>query len=408
MLDPARLEKLHRRGPAVKPLVDAFLEVDAQRRKLQGELDALRAERNEKSRGAEAAKNREQLRELSRRIKDGEQLQAKLETDSRERQLWLPNAPHDSVPDGADETGNVIVTTWGEPPKLDFAAKDHVEIGTRLGILDFERGAKLAGARFTVLTGRGARLSRALTAFMLDHAVARGYREMWVPVLLKRSAMEGTGQLPKFEDDAFRTTPGDFFLAPTAEVPLTNLHADEVLDAVPVRYTAYTSCFRAEAGAYGKDTRGMIRQHQFDKIELVKLCAPETSYDELEGLRADAEAVLQRLGLHYQVSLHCTGDLGNSAAKTYDLEVWLPGQGAYREISSCSNCEDWQARRALIRYRPGVGEKPRYVHTLNGSALAVGRTLVAILEQGQQADGSVVIPEALREYTGFDRITPGG
>jgi seryl-tRNA synthetase len=406
MLDPARLEKLHRRGPAVQPLVDAFLAVDAQRRKLQGELDALRAERNEKSRGAQAAQNREQLRELSRRIKDGEQLQVKLETESRERQLWLPNAPHDSVPDGADETANVVVATWGEKPAFDFTPRDHVDLGTRLGILDFERGAKLAGARFTVLSDRGARLSRALTTFMLDHAVARGYREMWVPVLLKRAAMEGTGQLPKFEDDAFKTTAGDFYLAPTAEVPLTNLHADEILDALPVRYTAFTPCFRAEAGAYGKDTRGMIRQHQFDKVEIVKLVAPETSYAELEGLRADAEEVLRRLGLHHRTSLLCTGDLGNSAAKTYDLEVWLPGQGAYREISSCSNFEDWQARRALIRYRPGVGEKPRYVHTLNGSALAVGRTLVAILEQGQQADGSVVIPEALREYTGFHRIEP--
>jgi seryl-tRNA synthetase len=406
MLDPARLEALLRRGPAVRPLVDAFQEVDARRRKLQGELDALRAERNEKSRGAAAAANREALRALSQRIKEGEQEQTRLEAETRDRQLWLPNAPHSSVPDGEGETGNVVVATWGRPPELGFTPKDHVDLGTRLGILDFERGAKLSGARFTVVAGAGARLVRALLGFMLDVHASRGYREMWVPVLLKRPAMEGTGQLPKFEDDAFKTTVGDYYLAPTAEVPLTNLHAGEILDAVPVKYTAYTACFRAEAGAYGKDTRGMIRQHQFDKVELVKFVAPEASYDELEGLRADAEEILRRLGLHYRVALLCTGDLGNSAAKTYDLEVWLPGQNAYREISSCSNFEDWQARRAQIRYRPGVGEKARYVHTLNGSGLAIGRTLVALLEQGQQADGSVVIPEALRLYTGFDRIGP--
>jgi seryl-tRNA synthetase len=407
MLDPARLDAVLRRGPAAQSLVDAFRDVDARRRKLQGELDLLRAERNEKSKGAKAAENREQLRALSQRIKEGEQQQTQLETESREAQLWLPNAPHASVPDGADESANVVVSTWGERPTFTFEPRDHVDLGTRLGVLDFERAAKLSGARFTVLAGAGARLARALMSFMLDVHTSRGYREMWVPVLLKRPAMEGTGQLPKFEDDAFKTTSGDFYLAPTAEVPLTNLHRDEILDALPVRYTAYTACFRAEAGAHGRDTRGMIRQHQFDKVEVVKLVAPETSYDELEGLRGDAEEILRRLGLHYRVSLLCTADLGNASAKTYDLEVWLPGQNAYREISSCSNFEDWQARRAMIRYRPGVGEKPRYVHTLNGSGLAIGRTIVALLEQGQQADGSVVIPEALRTYTGFDRIAPG-
>jgi seryl-tRNA synthetase len=419
MLDPARLEALARRGPAVLPLVEAFREVDTRRRALQGELDALRAQRNASSDQMAATKDkkspefqrlRDEGRALSQRIKEGEHELGGLEEEARARQLYLPNAPHESVPDGEGEAGNVVVGSWGEKPSFDFAPRDHVDVGTRLGVLDFERGAKLSGARFTVLAGAGARLVRALMAFMLDVHVERGYREMWVPVLVKRSAMEGTGQLPKFFDDAFRTVAArpedEYFLVPTAEVPLTNLHREEILDALPLRYTAYTACFRAEAGAYGKDTRGIIRQHQFDKVEIVRFTTPEASYAELELLRADAEEVLKRLGLHYRVSLLCTGDLGNSAAKTYDLEVWLPGQNAYREISSCSNFEDWQARRAMIRYRPGVGEKPRYVHTLNGSGLAIGRTLVALLEQGQMADGSVVIPEALRPYTRFDRLTP--
>ena len=421
MLDPARLDAVLRRGPAVKPLLHAFAEVDSRRKSLQGELDALRAQRNASSEAMAGVKDkksdafaavRDELRLLSQRIKEGEKELSLLENEARERQLWLPNAPHDSVPDGTDESANVVVSTWGEPPELGFQAKDHVDLGTELGILDFERGAKLSGARFTVLSGPGARLVRALMSFMLDVHASRGYREMWVPVLLKRPAMEGTGQLPKFADDAFRTVAAraddEYYLAPTAEVPLTNLHREEILEpgTLPVRYTAYTACFRAEAGAYGKDTRGMIRQHQFDKVELVKFVDPDTSYAELEGLRADAEEILRRLGLHYRVSLLCAGDLGNSSAKTYDLEVWLPGQDAYREISSCSNFEDWQARRAMIRYRPAVGEKPRFVHTLNGSGLAIGRTLVALLEQGQKADGSVEIPEALRPYTGFDRIAP--
>jgi seryl-tRNA synthetase len=420
MLDPERLDDALRRGPAQKALVESFREVDTQRRTLQGELDQLRAERNGANERMAAIKDkkssefqglRESLRALSSRIKEGEQREAELTAAARERQLYLPNAPHGSVPDGAGEADNVVVATWGERPTYAFAPRDHVDLGVSLGILDFERGAKLSGARFTVVAGKGARLVRALMSFMLDVHTSRGYTEMWVPILLKRQAMEGTGQLPKFEDDAFRTTGEDpFYLAPTAEVPLTNLHRDEILgaDRLPIRYTAYTPCFRAEAGAYGKDTRGMIRQHQFDKVEVVKLVRPETSYDELETLRADAEEILRRLGLHYRVSLLCTGDLGNAAAKTYDLEVWLPGQDAYREISSCSNFEDWQARRAMIRYRPGPGEKPRYVHTLNGSGLAIGRTLVALLEQGQKPDGSVDIPEALRPYTGFDRISPEG
>jgi seryl-tRNA synthetase len=419
MLDPARLHDVARRGPAVAPLMSAFASVDARRRSLQGELDALRARRNASSEEMAGIKDkksevfaalREELRVASQRIKEGEKELDALEKEARERQLWLPNAPHASVPDGAGEADNVVVATWGTKPELGFEAKDHVDLGTRLGILDFERGAKLSGARFTVLSGAGARLVRALMSFMLDVHTSRGYREMWVPVLLKRQAMEGTGQLPKFADDAFRTVAArpedELYLAPTAEVPLTNLHRDEILEpgALPVRYTAYTACFRAEAGAYGKDTRGMIRQHQFDKVEIVKLVEPEKSYDELESLRADAEEILRRLGLHYRVSLLCTGDLGNSSAKTYDLEVWLPGQNAYREISSCSNFEDWQGRRAMIRYRSAVGEKPRYVHTLNGSGLAIGRTIVALLEQYQKADGSVEIPESLRPYTGYDHL----
>jgi seryl-tRNA synthetase len=304
---------------------------------------------------------------------------------------------------------------WGEKPSFAFAPKDHVDLGVALDILDFERAAKISGARFCVLKGAGAKLERALMMFMLDTHTSRGYREVWPPALVKRHAMEGTGQLPKFEVDAFKTVaPADkpdeeFFLAPTAEVPVTNLHRDEILDAesLPIKYTAYTACFRAEAGTYGKDTRGMIRQHQFDKVEVVKFVKPETSYDELEALCDDAQEILRRLGLHYRVSLLCTGDMGFTSAKTYDLEVWLPGQDAFREISSCSNFEDFQARRASIRFRPAPGEKPKFVHTLNGSGLAIGRTLVAILEQGQQADGSIVIPEPLRRYTGFDTITKG-
>jgi seryl-tRNA synthetase len=421
MLDVTRIDAALRRGPAVKPLIDAFREVDSRRKALQAELDGLRAQRNAASETMAAVADkksaafqtlRDELRVLSQRIKDGEQQLGVLEAEARERQLMLPNAPHDSVPAGEDERANVVVSTWGEKPVFPFAPRDHVDLGVALGILDFERAAKISGARFSVLAGQGARLVRALMSFMLDVHTERGYREMWVPVLLKRHAMEGTGQLPKFIDDAFRTVaerPEDeYYLAPTAEVPLTNLHRDEILDAqaLPLKYTAYTACFRAEAGAAGKDTRGMIRQHQFDKVEIVKLVTPESSYDELERLRADAEEILRRLGLHYRVSMLSTGDLGNASAKTYDLEVWLPGQDAYREISSCSNFEDWQARRAQIRYRPAAGEKPRFVHTLNGSGLAIGRTLVALLEQGQQDDGTVLIPEALRPYTGFERIAP--
>jgi seryl-tRNA synthetase len=421
MLDPAKLDQVLRRGEAVRAQIDAWKAVDAKRRALQNELDGLRKQRNDASdamakikdkKSPEFAAERERLRQLSDGIKEREVEETRLGDEARKALLYIPNAPHASVPDGGGAEQNVVIKVWGEKPSYAFQPKEHFELGEALGILDFERAAKISGARFCVLKGAGARLERALMAFMLDTHTSRGYTEIWPPVLIKRHAMEGTGQLPKFEDDAFKTVgapeaPDDiFFLAPTAEVPVTNLHRDEILDGaeLPIKYTAYTACFRAEAGAYGKDTRGMIRQHQFDKVELVKFTRPEDSYAELEALREDAEEILRRLGLHYRVVTLCTGDMGFTSAKTYDLEVWLPGQNAYREISSCSNFEDFQARRAQIRYRPAQGEKARLVHTLNGSGLAIGRTLVAILEQGQQADGSIVIPEALRRYTGFDRI----
>jgi seryl-tRNA synthetase len=411
MLDPAKMDAVLRRGGDVGEAVARFRSLDARRKALGVALDADRAARNAANDGMakldkkspEFAATRDQLRELSQKIKAGEGELGAVEGELDALLLDLPNAPHASVPDGAGEDANPVLSVWGEKPTFAFAPKQHFELGEALGILDFEAGGKISGARFTVLRGAGARLTRALMTFMLDLHTSRGYREVWPPVLVRREAMVGTGQLPKFEDDAFKTAgEHELFLAPTAEVPVTNLHRDEILDGarLPIRYCAYTPCFRAEAGSYGKDTRGLIRQHQFDKVEIVKFVAPETSEAELEGLRADAEEVLRRLGLHYRVVTLCTGDLGFSAAKTYDLEVWLPGQDAYREISSCSTFEDFQARRASIRYRPSAGEKPRHVHTLNGSGVAIGRTVVAILEQCQEADGSIRIPEALRPYLG--------
>jgi seryl-tRNA synthetase len=418
MLDPGRLDLVLRRGAAMKPLVDEFRAIDASRKELQGRLDGLRASRNQQNermakadkKSPEFAALRDEMRRLSQEVKDGEGELARLEEEAQRRLLEIPSVPHESVPAGEKEEDNPVVATWGQKPSFAFKPKDHVDLGVALGVLDFERAARISGARFVVITGKGPRLVRALMQLMLDLHTSRGYREVWVPALVKRHAMIGTGQLPKFEADAFQTAAEKaedrFFLAPTSEVQLTNLHREEILEAadLPIRYTAYTPCFRSEAGSYGKDTRGMIRQHQFDKVEIVKLVKPEDSYAELELLRADAEEVLRRLGLHYRVSERCLGDVGFCATKGYDLEVWLPGQDAYREISSCSNFEDFQARRAQIRYRPAPGEKPRFVHTLNGSGLAIGRTLVAVLEQGQQADGSVVIPEVLRPYTGFDRL----
>jgi seryl-tRNA synthetase len=355
---------------------------------------------------------RDELKALSAKIKEGEVELGTLETDSQALLMTIPNAPHISVPPGASEHDNPLLHVWGTKPELGFAPKPHWEIGEALGILDFDAGARLTGARFTVLRGAASRLTRALVNYMLDLHTSAGYDEVWPPALVRRHALQGTGQLPKFEHDQFKiemrgvgpdhVPDNDLYLSPTAEVQLTNLHGDQILDAeqLPRRYTAYAPCFRAEAGAAGRDTRGLIRQHQFDKVELVKLTTPETSYGELEGMRQDAERVLQNLGLHYRVVTLCTGDLGFAAAKTYDLEVWLPGQDAYREISSCSNCEDFQARRAKIRYRPSAADKPRYAHTLNGSGVAIGRTIVAIFEQYQQADGSIMMPPALRPYMG--------
>ncbi len=352
------------------------------------------------------------MKTLGDRIKEIEDWLQAVETRLADLALRIPNVPHESVPVGTDSAQNVEVRRWGSPPAIPGTPKAHWEIGEALGILDFNRAAKIAGTRFAVLLGLGAKLERALIAYMLDlHTTRHGYREVLPPLLVNRATMMGTGQLPKFEDDLFRLRDDDLFLIPTAEVPITNLHREEVLDeeALPLRYTAYTPCFRREAGSYGKDTRGLIRQHQFNKVELVVFTKPEASYEELERLTRNAEAVLQGLGLHYRVVALCTGDLGFSAAKTYDLEVWLPSQGLFREISSCSNFEAFQARRANIRFRSQKAKKDArtdFVHTLNGSGLAVGRTVVAILENYQQPDGSVLIPEALRSYMGgVERIT---
>ena len=350
------------------------------------------------------------MRELAERVKASDEALRQVEAELENALLYIPNLPSEDTPLGTSEADNPVIRTWGEKPSFDFEPKTHDEIGHALGILDTERAARMSGARFSVLRGMGAKLERALSAFMLELHGQKGYEEVSPPYLVNRAAMIGTGQLPKFEEDAFKTAEeegAEKFLIPTAEVPLTNLYREEVLEAemLPIRLCALTPCFRREAGAHGKDTRGrdtrgLIRQHQFQKVELVHFVEPEKSQEAHERLTADAEEVLQKLGLHYRVVTLCTGDLGFAAQKTYDLEVWLPGQNAYREISSCSNFGDYQARRAQIRYRPGKGEKPRYVHTLNGSGLAVGRTLVAILEQYQRADGSVEIPEVLRPYLG--------
>lgn len=368
--------------------------------------------------GAEFAAAREKNRALGDEKKKLEKVQAEVELEISELLLGIPNEPAADVPDGADEEGNVVVKTWGEAPKMDFTPKEHHDLGAALGILDFERSGRLSGPRFAVLWREGAMLERALAQFMIDvHVTEHGYTEVYTPYLVKDSALYGTGNLPKFGDQLFRIAGNDertydLYLIPTAEVPVTNLHGDELLEdgELPKKYVAFTPCFRAEAGAAGRDTRGMIRQHQFDKVEVVQLVRPEESDAAHEALTRNAEVILEKLGLHYRRTLLCAGDMGFSSKKTYDLEVWLPGQQRFREISSCSNFGDFQARRAALRYRPadeGKGKaKPRFLHTLNGSALAVGRTMVAILEQYQQADGSVVIPEALRPYCrGLDRIT---
>ncbi len=377
---------------------ELILEVEGLRQKQNAANETMRKLAKEPEKLAVA---RTELRQTSERIKAIDFQLREVEEKLEDQLLRIPNLPHESVPDGLTAEQNVVVRSWGEKPRVDFQPKEHADLGEALGILDFERAAKIAGARFVVYSGLGARLERALGSFMLDIHTQRGYREVLPPFMVNRASYVGTGQFPKFEQDVFAVKDHDLFLVSTAEVPVTNLYRDEVLEGaqLPIRHCAYTPCFRSEAGSYGKDTRGLIRQHQFQKVELVKFTRPESSYEEHEQLVRDAEEILQRLGLHYRVVLLCAGDMGANAAKCYDIEVWLPGQNAYREISSCSNFEDYQARRAKIRFKD-EGGKPRLVHTLNGSGLAVGRTLVAILEQGQKADGSVDLPELLWPYLG--------
>ncbi|PXF60339.1 MAG: serine--tRNA ligase [Deltaproteobacteria bacterium] len=397
--------------------LESLLEVDSQRRKLLQEVEDLRNLRNRVSeeigRQKKEKKDAEglitQMKEVASRIKELDKLLEKKETSLNEYLFLMPNIPHPSVPVGKDETENPAIRTWGDILEFDFKPVPHWEIGERLNIIDFERAAKIAGARFAVYRGQGAKIERALINFMLDlHQDLHGYTEILPPFIVNENSLLGTGQLPKFADDLFKLENWNYYLIPTAEVPITNLHRDEILDEemLPIHYMAYTPCFRSEAGSYGKDTRGIVRQHQFNKVELVKFCRPENSYTELELLLLDAEEVLQKLNLPYRTIELCTGDLGFSAAKTYDIEVWLPGQNRFCEISSCSNFEAFQARRANIRYRPKGQTKTRLLHTLNGSGLAVGRTLVAILENYQQKDGSVLVPEALVKYMrGVERIT---
>ncbi|HSS48493.1 MAG TPA: serine--tRNA ligase [Thermoanaerobaculia bacterium] len=414
--DPEKVRRgLASRGADVAPL-DAWLRLDSERRAALVEVEDLKRRRNEASRaigeikkqGGDAGEQIAAVSQLKARIEELEARLAALDPELLAIEQSLPNLPHASAPVGGEEA-NRCERTVGTPKNFDFAPKAHWDLGPELGILDFERGAKLTGARFTVYFGAGALLERALISFMLDlHTRGHGYTEVLPPFIVNRDTLVGTGQLPKFEQDLFHLEGLPYYLIPTAEVPVTNIHRDETLEeaVLPVRYTAYTPCFRSEAGSYGKDVRGLIRQHQFNKVELVQLTTPEMSYDALEELTGHAEVILKRLELPYRVMTLATGDMGFGAAKTYDIEVWLPGQQAYREISSCSNCEDFQARRANLRYRPAGGGKPRLLHTLNGSGLAVGRTLIAILENYQQADGSVMIPEALRPYTGgLERIT---
>jgi seryl-tRNA synthetase len=411
--------KLHDRGMKPEEVLRDFSAVDARRREHITNLERLRATQNKASEEIARLKREKQdasaqmadMRHVREEVAELEKQAAVFEAQLQDILKTIPNLPHQSVPVGRGAEENVEVRRWGAPPKFDFTAKPHWDLGTQLGVLDLERAVKLTGARFAVYWDLGARMERALASFMLDlHTREHGYTEVLPPFLVNQDSMYGTGQLPKFEADLFKVPHGDttLYLIPTAEVPVTNLFRDEVLDAarLPVKLTAWTPCFRSEAGSYGKDVRGIIRQHQFQKVELVKFARPDTSYDELESLTANAEEVLKRLGLHYRVVALSTGDMGFSAAKTYDIEVWLPGQQLFREISSCSNFESYQARRANIRWRPEGKGKTEFVHTLNGSGLAVGRTWLAILENYQQADGSVVIPEALRPYMSADRITP--
>ncbi|MSN26629.1 MAG: serine--tRNA ligase [Geobacter sp.] len=411
-LDEAE-QRLRTRGGA--SYLDGFRELDDQRRNLLHTNETLKAERNRVSDEIGRVKDKSQvqdqiiqMRSVSQKIKEQDEELKQLEEKLHSFMLTIPNLPHSTTPAGVSENDNVQVRTWGEPQELSFKAKPHWEIGEELGILDFECGAKITGARFTLYRGAGARLERALINFMLDlHTDTHGYQEVLPPFMVNRDSMTGTGQLPKFEEDLFKLVDPEFFLIPTAEVPVTNIHRGEILKRadLPISYAAYTPCFRREAGSYGKDTRGLIRQHQFNKVELVKFVHPSESDAELENLTAHAEKVLQLLELPYRVMALCSGDIGFSSAKTYDIEVWLPGQSCYREISSCSTFGDFQARRSSIRFREDEKAKPEFVHTLNGSGLAVGRTLLAILENYQQEDGTVLVPNVLRSYMGgLERI----
>jgi len=421
MIDPKMLrekseivfESLKKRGTEIN--MDRLFSFDEKRRMLIQESEKMKSERNElsneiarlKKSGSDAENKISHLRDLGKDIEGLEQELRIVEKEWENMLLVIPNIPHESVPVGTSETDNKEVRVWGEKPSFDFAPIPHWDIGEKLDILDFKRAAKITGSRFTLYKAGGALLERALINFMLDlHTREHGYTEVLPPFMVNRDAMTGTGQLPKFEEELFKLQGIDYFLIPTAEVPVTNIYNNEILkeDDLTIKFVAYTPCFRAEAGAHGKDTRGLTRQHQFNKVELVKFARPEQSYEELEGLLLDAEDVLKKLNIHYRVSLLCTGDLGFSSAKTYDIEVWLPGQNIYREISSCSNFENFQARRARIRYRKS-GNKIDFVHTLNGSGLAVGRTVMAVMENYQNSDGSITIPEALRPYMhGITRI----
>jgi seryl-tRNA synthetase len=404
--------RLADRGFAVD--VEAFRKLDGERRTAVSETEALKAQKNTESAaigklkqaGQDTADKQQRVRELDELIKKLDDRAASLDDEFRGLLAGIPNTPHESVPKGKSAEDNVVVREWGAPPRFEFQPKPHWDLGPELGILDFERAAKITGARFAIYMGLGAKLERALINFMLDvHTQHHGYTEVMPPYLINSASLYGTGQLPKFADDLFKIEKNDFWLAPTAEVPVTNIFRDETLDldSLPIKFCAFTPCFRSEAGSYGRDVRGIIRQHQFHKVELVKFARPDNSYEEHEALTADAQDILERLGLPYRTVVLCTGDMGFSSAKTYDIEVWLPGQNEYKEISSCSNFEGFQARRASIRAKSGKG-KAEHLHTLNGSGLAVGRTWVAIVENYQQADGSVVVPEALRPYLGTDVI----
>jgi len=408
-------EALRKRGEGTE-ILDRILSIESERRELLRIVEEIRQRRNQvsqeighlKKQGKDTAAIMAEAKEISDQITDKENGLRELEEKTLRELLLVPNIPDASVPKGKDDSENREVRVWGEKPGFEFEPKNHWDIGEALDILDFERAGKVTGARFVINKGAGAKLERALMNFMLNlHTKEHGYTEIFPPILVNSDSMTGTGQLPKFEEDLFKETSKGFYLIPTAEVPVTNIHREEILneDDLPVYYTAYTPCFRREAGSHGKDTRGLIRLHQFNKVELVKFVKPESSFDELETLTANAEEVLKRLGLHYRVVCLCTGDMGFSAAKTYDLEVWFPAQGRFREISSCSNFTDFQARRAGIRFKRTGKKGTEFVHTLNGSGLAIGRTLAAILENYQQEDGTVLIPEALQHFMGTDAIT---